>query len=203
LILLPLGAIAVLRDRRRIVCLIVPVLFLALYALYPYFMTYYALAIAPCVIVLALCALHTIAARSSGLKVFTFAGTVAICIAALPETRFDFGEELHALPALGRINQQLPLTARPPAVVLFTYTDGASPHEEPVYNYDVANPLDAPIIRAQDLGDARNQELIDYFAARRPQTNIYRFDRAARQLHFLGTADRLRATRATDAHDGK
>ncbi|MBC8106200.1 MAG: hypothetical protein H7Z14_06385, partial [Anaerolineae bacterium] len=199
LILVPLGAFAVLRDRRRIVCLITPILFLALYSLYPYYMTYYALAIAPCVIVLALSgarAVIDLARRSSSsigdaVYVFVMCASAAICIAALPETRLDFGEELDAIPGLGNINQVLPLRAKPPAVVLFAYTPDASPHEEPVYNWDVANPFDAPIIRAQDLGESRNREIIHYFAARHPETNFYRFDRGLRQLEFLGTAEQL------------
>jgi hypothetical protein len=191
LIVLPIGALAAIRDRRRFTCLIVPIVFLALYWLYPYYMTYYALAIAPCVIVVALSGVRALGSLSSAAKVFLYAATVAIYFAALPETSFNFGEELDAIPGLRNVNQQLPLAVQPPAVVLFAYTEGASPHEEPVYNYDVANPLDAPIIRAQDLGESRNREIIRYFAQRRPQTNFYRFDRGTRQLERLGTAEQL------------
>jgi hypothetical protein len=190
LILLPIGALAAVRERRKLVCVFVPILFLGLYALYPYYMTYYALAIAPCVIVLVLSGVRAIA-RSRVMNVMMFTATVAVCASALPETSFTFGEELDAIPGLGNINQQLPLRAKPPAVVLFAYTEGASPHEEPVYNYDVADPLDAPIIRAHDLGAERNRQIIDYFAQRHPETNFYRFDRGARQLEFLGTAGQL------------
>ncbi|CAN5664723.1 hypothetical protein BH09PLA1_BH09PLA1_09840 [soil metagenome] len=197
LLFIPLGAAAVLRDRRRIVCLVTPILFLGLYALYPYYMEYYALAIAPCVIVLALGGARALIdiARSpparDGANVFVMCAIAAVCIAALPETRLDFGEELDAIPGLRNVNQELPLHAQPPAVVLFAYTDGASPHEEPVYNYDVANPLDAAIIRAQDLGDERNRQIIEFFATHRPATNFYRFDRGKRQLQSLGTAAHL------------
>lgn len=190
LILIPIGAVATFRDRRLVVCLITPIVFLALYALYPYYMTYYALAIAPCVIVVALAGARVVA-KWRAMNVFVMSAIAAICLAALPETRLDFGEELDAIPGLGKVNQLLPQTAKPPAVVLFAYTDGASPHEEPVYNYDVANPLDAPIIRAQDLGDARDRQIIAYFAQHRPRTNFYRFDRGMGQLKFLGTAEEL------------
>ena len=200
LALLPLGALAVMYDRRRFACVLTPILFLGLYTLYPYYMTYYALAIAPCVIVWALSGMRALV-RSTIAKVFGFAATVALCVAALPETSFNFGEELDALPGLRNINQQLPLRAQPPAVVLFAYEEGAKSHEEPVYNYDVANPLDAPIIRAQDLGDERNREIIEYFARVRPQTNFYRFERGERGTMIpLGTAEQL-ARKLRDQRD--
>ena len=48
-------------DRRRVPLLVVPPLFLGLYVLYPYFMPYYALSIAPAVILLVLLGIDALA----------------------------------------------------------------------------------------------------------------------------------------------
>jgi hypothetical protein len=67
-----------------------------------------------------------------------------------------------------------------------------SPHDEPVFNTDVAWPDDAAIIRAQDLGD-RDIELYRYYAARQPDRHIYLFDRGLGRLSYLGTAAEVAA----------
>ena len=77
-----------------------------------------------------------------------------------------------------------------PAIVLFKYAGDGHSAEEPVYNMDVANPDDAPIIRAHDLG-ARNIELFDYYARIAPQRMVYRYDRDTCQLMKLGTVVQL------------
>jgi hypothetical protein len=43
------------------------------------------------------------------------------------------------------------------------------------YNLDVANPDDAPIIKALDLGP-RNDELFDYYRARQPDRSFFLYD---------------------------
>ncbi|MDB5301841.1 MAG: hypothetical protein JWO87_3504, partial [Phycisphaerales bacterium] len=61
--------------------------------------------------------------------------------------------------------------------------------EEPVYNTDVAWPDDAPVIRAHDLGDARNREIYAYYARTQPECMFYRFDpQATPSLKELGRA---------------
>jgi hypothetical protein len=94
----------------------------------------------------------------------------------------------------------LPATTavRTPAVVLFTYQPGSPIPEEPVYNTDVAWPDNAPIIRAHDLGPARNPEIFAYYAKTQPDRTFYIFDWSKVQsaegpLKLLGTARELTA----------
>ena len=72
--------------------------------------------------------------------------------------------------------------------MLFPFTLGDNPHQEPVYNTDVAWPDDAPIIRVQDLGPERNRELAEYYARTQPERSFYRFDRRTFTLRALGKA---------------
>ena len=197
LLLLPVGLAAAIGNRRWLFAA-VPVLFLGLYLLYPYFMPYYPLSIAPAIIVVLLCGLKSVlfdfcTSRSSGGVVFGMLAVFALGVAALPEVRLDFAAERDGIPGLGEINTRLPEMLVPPAVVLFAYTEGTSCHTEPVYNAGVADPLEASIIRAHDLGIERNRELISYFARTKPQATFYRYDRGIEQLRRLGTAAELEA----------
>jgi hypothetical protein len=211
LIFLPLGMAAAIRDRRRIVFFVAPILFLALYAMYPFFMWYYPLAIAPAVILLILFgveALIRVSASLPTLRAFVLLAPAALCLAAMPEVRVQLGPENEGIPSLRDMNRQLRQQVSPPAVVLFTYEPvrglrqsgtAASVHVEPVYNIDVANPLDAAIVRAHDLGPQRNRELFEYLARLRPETIFYRMRRARTfTLERLGRADEL-AARPADA----
>ena len=87
--------------------------------------------------------------------------------------------------------KELPKHVQVPALVLFRFHPGDNTNEEPVYNVDVMNPDDAPIIRAHDLGVQRDQELFDYYAARQPERTVYLFDRAARKMVRLGNITEL------------
>ena len=70
--------------------------------------------------------------------------------------------------------------------MLFTYDPGRNTHEEPVYNAGVAWPDDAAVVRAHDLGPARDAELFAYYAARQPPRFAYRYDERTRTLTPLG-----------------
>jgi hypothetical protein len=48
--------------------------------------------------------------------------------------------------------------------------------QEPVYNWDVLTPDDAPIIRAHDLGETENVRLYQYYAKTQPDRFVYLFD---------------------------
>jgi hypothetical protein len=85
----------------------------------------------------------------------------------------------------------LPTQVEKPALVMFTYRKGNNMHEEPVYNIDVANIDDAPIVRAHDLGPERDRALIEYYAKKQPQRHVYRFDRGTGVLEYYGTAGAL------------
>jgi hypothetical protein len=205
LIFLPLGAVAAIRNRRSVL-LVTPVLFLVLYALYPFFMWYYPLVIAPAMILLILLGIDRLVScfpRPAYARLILLV-PAALCLAAMPEVRLKFGPENEGIPSMKEMNRQLQEQVAPPAVVLFSYEPvgglrqsgtAASVHIEPVYNYDVPNPLDAPIVRAHDLGPARNREIFDYFARVRPQTMFYRMRRAQGfTLEKLGRADHLAAS---------
>jgi hypothetical protein len=83
-----------------------------------------------------------------------------------------------------------------PAIVLFTFNpETDDTHAEPVYNTETANPDDALIIRAHDLGPARNQELFRYYANKSPDRAVYRYDLSKHgtreALTYLGTSREL------------
>jgi hypothetical protein len=86
---------------------------------------------------------------------------------------------------------ELPANITPPAIVLFRFRPGDNVNEEPVYNVDVVNPDEAPIIRAHDLGRERNRELFAYYAARQPDRAVYLYDRASRTVVRLGNVVEL------------
>src|SRR6185312_15299679 len=88
------------------------------------------------------------------------------------------------------------------AVVFFHYRYGDSVHEEPVYNVDVANPDDARVVRAQDLGPMENIKLYDYYHRRQPDRTFYRFDRHARTLTRIDPEAEYHAAIATSRPSG-
>jgi hypothetical protein len=80
----------------------------------------------------------------------------------------------------------VPTKVTPPAIVLYQYDSKEyAALNEPVYNWDVLTPDDAPIIRAHDLGP-RNVELFDYYAKLQPNRMVWRFDRRDKKLTLLG-----------------
>jgi hypothetical protein len=119
---------------------------------------------------------------------------VALSIGAMPEVRSAFGRQpwddirdrTVQAQFLTDINVKLGSLGQTPAVVLFRYVPGHAPvFEEPVYNIDSANPDDAEVIRANDLGE-RNREIFDYYAKREPRRFFYRYDRQTLELTPLG-----------------
>jgi hypothetical protein len=200
------GVLGLGRDVRRwIVWLPLPLLILA-YAPNTFFLEHYAAVAAPAVVlnlVLAGDVLAHARPRVADAVRSSFAlGVVAIALLATYELnpvatlfdRDDTARRRHAIddetfPSgyLRAVNTELPDLVQKPAVVLFTYTPGDNVIEEPVYNNTAAWPDDQPIVRAHDLGDARNVEIFRYYAARQPERSFYRFDRS-RNLTYLGTA---------------
>ena len=92
-----------------------------------------------------------------------------------------------------RINKVIAELPKKPAIVLFRWSASANSEEEPVYNIDVTWPDRAEVIRAHDLGDARNIELYRYYAQRPPDRAVYRYDRGDDSVTYLGTARELAA----------
>lgn len=207
LVLLPLGLMGLHCRRRRVFAAVVP-LFIGVYVLNTFFLEHYALQIAPAVIVLVLLAGGALerawpAARAGIATAFTL-GIATLSLLMLPEVRPLFGEEYTydetfiASPYIRTLNE---IGDGPEsAVILFRYAPEQLPPnapnkimEEPVYNTTAAWPDAARVIRAHDLGPARNAEIIRYYAARDPDRIFIWFNRSTGEQHILGTARELAA----------
>jgi len=110
----------------------------------------------------------------------------------MPSAGMPAGDDLQESSLMTYLNVELPSKVSEPAVVLFRQSSQRIYFfEEPVYNLDAAQ-IDAnPIIRAHDLGAARDAELIAYYAGVQPGRNFYLFDRDSGSLTSLGTAEGL------------
>jgi hypothetical protein len=218
LVLLPIGVVGLLlrcpsrengqpagpeRDRgaSRILFLSLPPFLLA-YVGYTFFLEHYALVIVPAVALLVVLAIRTIGDCWPRVRLPLIAVVVALGLTNLPEINRQVSDEpfhakwMAALHEAGETN----------AIVLFTFDIPADDPEliakisqEPVYNTDVAWPDDAPLIRAHDLGAARNVELYRYYARVAPDRMIYRISRRTGEMTQLGTARELAAA---VAHSG-
>jgi hypothetical protein len=207
LLLLAPMAIPALGGRGRWVLVAALCAFVAFYARYTFFQSYYAMTVAPALILLALLGWRELARSlpARGGAAVTMIGGLAIAataVASLPQLRpgAAAADEWDIAPLVRLVNARLDDLPRKPAVVLFQYTKvGMNYHFEPVYNIDVAWPDDAPIIRAHDLGPARNRELFAYYARVSPDRAIYLYDRGkdlpdVNPLTYLGTARELAAS---------
>jgi hypothetical protein len=195
--LLPVGLLG-LCHRRWVATFALPP-FLLVYANYTFFFPHYAVAMAPAVILLALAARsvlrETWPAAAGAINVTATLLLIALALTALPELNRSRRDQWFDAPLLRQVDRDLAAIDKRPALVLFTFDPERPLHEEPVYNTATAWPDDAPVIRAHDLGDARNADLIRYYAARWPGLAIYRYleaDAAAgKALRYLGAAREL------------
>lgn len=214
LVLLAAAGLLGLGDRRRIVLAATLPLFVILYLFNPFFLEHYAIAVIPAVALLVLLGVRALARAWPRLaRPITFAATGVILAASLTSLweidRFIPGpkvdDETFHSAVLRAINLDYPAALDKPAVVLFRYPTGDDFFREPVYNWDVAWPDDAPIIRAHDLGPARDREIVDYYAARQPDRTFYLFDaKSPNPMIPLGRADhRDDVMRALIAAEGK
>jgi hypothetical protein len=212
--LLPLafaGLLGLTTLPRRVLWLTLPLL-VAAYLPNTFFLEHYAAVAAPAVILSIVLGGEAIAAawprfadavRSS----FTL-GVVTLALLSTYELnpvttlldRDEASRRRHAIDdetfpseRMRTIHTQLPQLVRAPAVVLFQYRPGDNVIEEFVYNNRAAWPDDQPIVRAHDLGDARNVEIVRYFAERQPDRTFYRYVRATGELTPLGPARGLLA----------
>jgi hypothetical protein len=201
IILAPVGFIPLFKRGRWVLVGALP-LFMILYARYTFPVVHYAVVIAPAMILLVLLGWKGLAgalpatARPHGLVIGASA-LLALTLAAYPQLQGNKTPDDWAFaPILRLIDERLSDLGRKPAVVLFRIdVENGNPHIEPVYNADVAWPDDAPVIRAHDLGPARNRELFEYYARRQPQRAIYLFDLSPATIQeppvYLGTAAEL------------
>jgi 4-amino-4-deoxy-L-arabinose transferase-like glycosyltransferase len=168
-------------------------IYLLLYAAFPFLLPHYAVVPAPAVLCGVLLAKRGIEQRvpqrfARATEVFltvTFAGLALAAVPGIDRQTLDDGRPR---PSMWFAEKLMPQAVTEPAIVLFRFTPGDNFHEEPVYNVETVNPDDAPIIRAHDLGPARNRELFDYYARTQPQRNVYLFDRRSRSLTRAGRA---------------
>ena len=201
LVLLPLGLLGLTDRRRAVVAAILP-LGLGFYALSVMISWYYLLFTVPAVLLCVLLGARQIELAWPRAREWTAPALAlmiaAFALAALPEARGEAIDQFIA-PTLKAVNEKL-RDIQESALVLFTFHPGDNFHEEPVYNIGVANPDDAPIIHAHDLGP-RNQELFRYYGALQPKRTVYRFDRQTKTLERLGNVSDLanESTASTDA----
>jgi len=95
--------------------------------------------------------------------------------------------------AMTAFNQAV-TTVHKPAVVFFRYHSQVPNlwKSEQTYNAEAAWFDDERIVRAQDLG-SRDTELLEYYARKQPDREVYLFDQASQQLTDLGNVARLAA----------
>ncbi|HWE01584.1 MAG TPA: hypothetical protein VG326_04175 [Tepidisphaeraceae bacterium] len=193
-VLYPVGLLQ-LNDLRRAVFWSMFWLFLLGTAPFFQYFTQYVMALAPALIfsiLLGAAAVSRACARWKGVEIF-----LATAIFALALHRVFAGTNFYVQRpgmTVERANYFLiPSRVRRPAIVLFRYASDEPDNvlDEPVYNWDVCWPDDAPIIRAHDLGSARNRELFAYYARIQPGRTVYLYDRKRRTLLELGNVRRL------------
>jgi len=205
ILLLP-AAVGVLglTDRRRVVLAATLPLFVLLYLFNPFFLEHYAIAVIPSVVLIVLLGVRAIAQAWPRFALPITSAAIAMIIAAsltslweidrfLPGPKVD--DETFRSSVLRAVNAEYPALLDKPAVVLFRYHKGDDFFREPVYNWDVPWPDDAPVIRAHDLGAQRDREIVEYYARRQPDRTFYLFDAKApdpeRVMLPLGRADHL------------
>jgi 4-amino-4-deoxy-L-arabinose transferase-like glycosyltransferase len=197
--LLPLGLLGLCARRRWVVWLALP-LFMLVYASYTFFLSHYAVAIAPAVILNLLAGVEVARRTWPGLSQLIgwmlTAVIAALALTALPEVNAARRDQWFDAPLLRGVDKALAGIEHRPAIVLFKYDPERMIHEEPVFNTEAAWPDDAAVIRAHDLGD-ENARLFAYYAKRSPGRTVYRYDEREETLMYLGTVGELAGAAAT------
>jgi hypothetical protein len=184
LALLPAGLLSLSDIRRRALIGCIAIYVIA-YACVVFFPSHYLFPLTlsmTCLVFMSWDALQrTWPARRAAIGGFLFACIAVLTVADLPlfnsalradSIDFHDREQLAADQALAHL-------PRTPAVVLFRFDPICDPHDEPVYNDDVAWPDDALVVRVHDLGPEEDRKLIDYYARTQPNRVFYIYDRAA------------------------
>ena len=191
-VFLPVGLVALGRRWRWVPAAVVP-LFLLVYLPWPFILPHYPLAAAPAALLLVVLGMRAIERRARRIAPAATAAfallVVAAFVTALPQvnaTRAALENPFVAPQDLDRMIRQV-TPGR--AVVLLRYDFWNGGRMRP-YNIDVANPDDAPIIKALDLGP-RNGEIYAYYAERQPDREFFRYDFADASLTRLGSAAEL------------
>jgi hypothetical protein len=196
-LLVPLfiGVLGLTSSPRRVLASALPLLFLA-YVPHTFFLEHYAVVVAPAVALLVVLGFRALEEAwptyRSMIAAASAAAVLAVSLSSLHELNRSVDDEPFHSEMLRFVNQQLPYLpqVQKPAVVLFRWAPGENPIEEPVYNFDVAWPDDARIIRAHDLGE-RNRDIFAYYARIQSDRTFYLFDRKTKTLTPLGPATAL------------
>jgi len=193
-VLIPAGILQ-LADLRRAVLWSMFWFYLGGSALFFLFLSQYVMALAPALIFSVLLGAKAIAriySQWQGVEVFLVAAIVALAVHRTSASSNFFMQRPGM--TVGRANYFLiPSRVKEPAIVLFRYASDEPDNvlDEPVYNWDVAWPDEAPIIRAHDLDGERNRELFVYYAKIQPSRTAYLYDRKTRVLRELGNVANL------------
>lgn len=189
LLLIP-AALLVCGGRGRWAILAAAPLCVGLYLFNPFYLLHYALPLSGVLalgVVLGAKAVEAAIPFASGRRFasgFFTAAIALLCVASLPQLNRHVSDEPYRTPLLDYVERTLAQIPTP-AVVFFHFTKGGNVQEEPVYNLQAAQPDDAPIIRAQDLGP-RDGQLIRYYALTQPERTFYMFDRRTGRIYPLG-----------------
>lgn len=190
LLILAVAGLLGLRDRRFWALWIVMPLYLGAMFFYASFLNHYCAVFMPAAILMVLLGRQVLTrawpARGA-MAVFCTLAVLMLSLISFPEINGRHTEAT-SFPIMEMNYFVIPKQVQAPAVVLFRYAPRSPYDQEPVYNWDVAWPDDAPIIRAHDLGDEQDRELFQYYAKLQPQRGIYRFDRGTMTLQYLGIA---------------
>lgn len=195
LILLPVAVVG-LSDARRWVLWSMSWCYLIGAGFFYVFLPHYTIAAAPAVIfavVLAVSVIQRAWPASSAANVFLPLGVLFLAIEYIGVNQQNFFEPIpipHDPRSHGWVSQynyrQIPSEVHKPALVFYRFGPGEEAWEEPVYNWDVLNPDDAPIIRAHDLGPFRDLALLAYYLQKQPGRHVYLFDRQSLMTYDLG-----------------
>jgi hypothetical protein len=193
-VLLPLGLLGV---RRGVGWALVAgaVLVPLVLTFWPPFLKHYALVAVAGYLLLIVSAGEALRRRWGATVGAAFAlGVAVLAVGSLPEVRGQ-KDRFFEPRSLTHVNQTLANLPYTPAVVLFRYESSEFPlyHQEPVYNVDTAWPDDAEVVRAHDLGNEKNRQIIQYYAGKEPARYVYRYDRRTGELTQLGWAKELAA----------
>jgi hypothetical protein len=176
-VFLPVGFLAV-RRRHRWVLAVTPLLFLLVYLPWPFILPHYPLPVMPGVLLLVLLGMRGIERHAGAWKPTVTALLAAVVVTsvavALPEANAAKRSEPMDVVTPQDIDRAVRRLTDGRAVVLLRY-DRQRGARMRSYNLDVANPDDAPIIKALDLGP-RNGELFAYYRARQPDRSFFLYD---------------------------
>jgi hypothetical protein len=187
------AALAGLTDRRRWVVWAGLWCYLVGSGFFYAFHTHYSAAIAPaviCMVLLGAKAVERVWPQQGVLTVFLWLAIFGLAAQSIwrNEQRAHDGQWADsARETAGAISGKV----RAPAIVVFRLDPEQPFPEDPAYNLQTPWPDDAPILRAHDQGDARNQELFRYYARTQPERNVYLFIQSDMSVHALGNVKDL------------